>query len=151
MSAFARRYGAQPWHLLALLACFAVTGYSVSRLLGDSTALVRITVWFVGAAVVWDLVVGPLLAAADRGLRPLHRLRLRGVPALNFVRVPALLSGLLLLVWAPLVLRRSEAVYESKSDLPVEPYLGRWAAVTVALVLASAVAYAVAVLRARRG
>lgn len=150
MSAVRSRYGAHLWHLLVLLACFAVTGYAVSRLLGDRTALVRITIWFVGAAVVWDLVLGPLLAAADRGLRPLHRVRLRGVPALNFVRVPALLSGLLLLLWTPLVLRRSEDVYESKSALPIEPYLGRWAAVTVVLVLAAAAAYGLAVLRARR-
>lgn len=150
MSGFAGRYGARPWHLLALLACFALTGYAASRLLGDRTALVRVTVWFVGAAVVWDLVLGPLLALADRGLQPLHRLRVRGVAALNFVRIPALLAGLLLLVWAPLVLRRPEGVYEAKSALQIEPYLGRWAGVTVALVVGSAVAYGVAVLRAAR-
>jgi len=123
-------------------------------------------VWFVGAAVVWNLVLGPLLALADRGLQPLHRLRVRGVRALNVVRVPALLSALLLLVWAPLVLRRFEGVYEAKSALQIEPYLGRWAGVTVALVAGSpgrrvagspgrrvagsAVAYGVAVLRAAR-
>ncbi|MCY7366437.1 MAG: hypothetical protein LH469_14170 [Frankiaceae bacterium] len=82
-------------------------------------------VWFVGAVVVWDLVLGPLLALAARGLQPLHRLRVRGVRALNVVRVPALLSALLLLVWAPLVLRRSEGVYEAKSALQIEP---TWAA-----------------------
>lgn len=150
IGAFVRHYGAQPWNLLALLACFVLSAYAVSRLFGDSTALVRITVWFIGAAVVWDFVLGPLVAGADRALRPLHRRRVRGVAALNFVRLPLLLSGLLLLVWTPLIFRRSEAVYEAKSGLPVEVFLGRWAAVTVALVLASMAAYLVAVLRAGR-
>jgi uncharacterized membrane protein YuzA (DUF378 family) len=147
VSAFRRRYGASWWHLLSLLACFALTGYAVSRLFGDSTALVRIAIWFVGAAVVWDLVLGPLLALADAGLR---RLRLGPVPPVNYLRVPALLSLLLLVVWAPLIFERSAFVYEMKSGLSSQPYLGRWVAVTVVLFAVSAVAYAVAVWRARR-
>jgi hypothetical protein len=147
VSAFRRRYGASWWHLVSLLLCFALTGYAVSRLFGDSTALVRIAIWFVGAAVVWDLVVGPLLALADAGLR---RLQVGPVSPLNYLRVPTLVSLLLLVLWAPLIFERSEFVYEMKSGLPVEPYLGRWVAVTVVLLAASAVAYAVAVVRARR-
>jgi hypothetical protein len=141
-----RRYGASPWHLLALLTLLAVTGYAASRLLEDPV-LLRIVVWFVGAAVVWDLVVGPLLALADRGLRAV----LRGgpVPALNYVRVPALLSGLLLLLFAPLVLQRSEGVYAAKSGLAQDPYLGRWLALTAVLFVGSGLAYAVALRRAR--
>jgi hypothetical protein len=142
-----RLYGAAPWHLAALLALLAVTGYAASRLLGDP-ALLRIAVWFVGAAVVWDVVLGPLLALVDRGLRA----GLRGgrVPPLNFVRVPALLSGALLLVCAPLVLQRSEGVYAAKTGLTQDPYLARWLAVTAVLSLASALAYGVAVRWARR-
>ncbi len=149
-SAFGRLYGARPWHLLALLACFAVTAYAVSRLLDDRPALVRIAVWFVGAAVVWDLVLGPLYLLADRGLRPLERVGLRGVGVRNYVRVPALVSSLLLLVWAPLIFQRSEQVFQLKAGLVQDPYLERWAGVTAALFSLSAVAYAVAVLR-RRG
>lgn len=147
---FARRYGAAPWHLLVLLACFALTGYAVGRLLDDLPVLVRITLWFVGAAVVWDLLLGPALALADRGLTPLSRVRVRGVAVLNYVRVPVLLSTLLLLVWAPLILQRSEATFRVKSGLSQDPYLARWAAVTAVLLALSAAAYALAVLRARR-
>ena len=148
---FARLYGAKPWHLLVLLGCFAVTGYAVSRLLGDRPALVRIAIWFVGAAVVWDLVLGPAFALADRLLRrPLHAVRPRGVPVLNYVRVPALISVLLLLVWAPLILQRSEFVYRRKAGLLQDPYLDRWLLVTGALFLLSGLAYAVALLRSRR-
>ena len=149
---FAELYGAKPWHLLSLLGCFALTGYAVSRLFGDSTALVRITIWFVGAAVVWDLVVGPLLAAGDGVLRPvLRRLRVRDVPLLNYVRFPAMLSLLLLVVFAPLIFQRSEDVYRSKSGLLQDPYLDRWLLITLGLFAAAAAAYAVAVLRSRRG
>jgi hypothetical protein len=147
---FVRRYGAQPWHLLSLLGCFALTGYAVSRLLGDLPALLRITIWFVGAAVVWDLLLGPALAAGDRLLRPLRRVRPRGVSPLNYVRFPALLSLLLLVMFLPLIRQRSEAVFRAKSGLSQDPYLGRWLAVTAALFALAGLAYAVAVLRARR-
>ena len=148
-SRFGALYGAQPWHLLALLACFVVSAYAVSRVFGDRTALVRIAIWFVGAAVVWDLVLGPLYALADRGLRPLRRVAVRGVAVRNYVRVPALVSSLLLLVWTPLIFQRSEQIYRLKAGLVQDPYLERWAAVTAVLFALSAVAYAVAVLRRR--
>ena len=145
-----RLYGAAWWHLLALVLCLALTALAVSKLLGDTAVLVRIVVWFVGAALAWDLVAGPLLAAADHGLRPLHRVRLRGVAALNYVRVPGLLSLLLLVVWWPLVRQRSEGVYRVKTGLLQDGYLGRWAAVTAVLVVGSALLYALAVVRAGR-
>ena len=148
-TAFSRRYGAHLWHLLVMLGLAAVTAYTVSRLLGDPV-LWRIALWFVGAAVVWDLLLGPLYAGADAGLRAvLGRVRAGGVRPLNYVRVPAVLSSLLLLVWAPLVLQRSEEVYRVKSGLVQDPYLERWLLVTAALFLLSGLAYAVALLRAR--
>lgn len=149
-SRFTRLYGASPWHLLAMLALGAVTAYTASRLL-DDPALWRIALWFVGAAVVWDLLLGPALAGADVVLRRLlGRRRPRGVRAVNYVRIPALLSGLLLLVYAPLVLRRSEPVFAAKAGLSQDPYLGRWLAVTAALFVASGLLYGIALLRARR-
>lgn len=143
---FRRRYGAAPGHLVALLGCFAVTAYAASRLLDDLPVLLRITVWFVGAAVVWDLVLGPALALGDRLLRPLGGLR---VPALNYVRVPGLVSLLLLVVWLPVILQRSETVFRVKTGLTQDPYLGRWLALTGGLFVVSATLYGVALLRAR--
>ena len=145
---FRRLYGASPWHLVALLGCFALTAYSVSRLLDDLPVLLKIAIWFVGAALVWDLVLGPGLALADRLLRPLGRLR---VPALNHVRVPGLLSLLLLVVWLPVILQRSEGVFRVKAGLTQDPYLGRWVAITAVLFVASALLYVVRLLRARSG
>ena len=143
-----RHYGAGPGQLVALLLSFVLAGYAVSRLLDDLPVLLRIGVWFVGAALVWDLLLGPALAAVDRALRPLSRLG--PVPVLNYVRVPLLVSGLLLLVWAPLVLQRSAPTFMRKSGLSADPYLERWLAVSAVLILGSALAYGVAVLRARR-
>lgn len=132
-------YGASPWHLLALLACFALGGYALLRLLreADVPTAVRIGGWFVGAALAWDLVLGPLLALVDRLLQPLRR-----VGALNHVRVPLLGSALLLLVWAPVVLRRSQEELRAKAGLGEDVFLGRWLAVTAVLCAVSALLYA---------
>ena len=143
-----RLYGAGPGHLLALLGCFAVSGYAATRLLDDLPILLRIGIWFVGAALAWDLLLGPLLALVDQLLRVAL---LRGrVPLLNYVRVPGLMSGTLLLVFAPLVLRRSTETFERKSGLDADVYLGRWLAVTAVLFAASALLWVGARRRAAR-
>ena len=148
---FRQLYGASPWQLVALLGCFALSGYTVYRLYDDA-ALIRIAVWFVGAALVWDLVVGPLFALVDKALRPLGspRLSARGVCPLNFVRVPGLLSAMLFMVWAPVILKRSEGTFAAKAGLGLDVFLGRWLALTVALFAVSAMTYLVAVARSSR-
>lgn len=143
-----RLYGASPWHLLAVLAGLLLSAYVVSRL-ADNPSLLRIAVWFVGAAIVWDLVAGPLIALVDRLLLPL-RSRPRRVSLLNHVRVPALLSGLLLVVWTPVIFQRSEDVYRLKAGLTQDPYLDRWLVITAVLVALSALVYAVRLARAGR-
>lgn len=140
-----RLYGAGPGQLVALLGCFAVSAYAVTRLLDELPILLRIGSWFVGAALAWDLVLGPLLALADRVLR-----RVLTGPTLNYARVPALISGVLLLVWAPLILSRSGETFERKSGLSIDPYLGRWLAVTAVLFAVSGSLLAVRLLRRRR-
>lgn len=145
MQTFQRLYGERPRQLVVLLGCFVVAAYAASRVVGTPPAL-RIAVWFVGAAVVWDLVVAPLLALADRGLQALPG----PVQPLNYVRVPLALSGLLLVVFAPSILQRGEQPYAAASGLDQQPYLGRWLLVTAVLGAGAALAYAVEVLRARR-
>ena len=142
---FRRLYGASPLHLLALVLCFALGLYAVSRLL-DDPAVIRIAVWFVGAALVWDLVLGPLVALVDRGLLPLRRFG-----ALNAVRVPLLASALLLLVWAPVIFQRSEQTFRSKAGLGQDVFLWRWLAITALLFAVSGALVALARLRASRG
>ncbi|WP_431782850.1 hypothetical protein [Streptomyces chumphonensis] len=136
-----RWYGASPLHLLLLLASLTVTLYAGVRLLDGDT--VGVLVWFVGAALLHDLVFLPLYAGADR----LGGAALRSPPGrwVNHVRVPVFLSGLLLLIWYPLILRRVPH-FTRNTALPDDVFLGRWLLVTAALFAASALAL---LLRAR--
>ncbi|WP_369209114.1 hypothetical protein [Streptomyces sp. PU-14G] len=88
-----RRLGS-PLQIVLLLASFVLAGYAGTRLPTDDW--LSVAVWFVGAALLHDLVLLPLYSLADR----LPRLAGRYV---NHLRVPALLSLLLLLVWLPLI------------------------------------------------
>jgi hypothetical protein len=152
MPTFRRLYGDRPLQLITLLATFLVAGYAASRVIGTPST-VRIAVWFIGAAIAWDLVLAPALALGDRVLHPLWSRRRAlpgGVPALNYVRVPAVLSALLLLMFAPMVFQRSERPYFDASGLLQDPYLERWLAVTALLFAVSVLAYAFAIVRGRR-
>ncbi|MGH3599518.1 MAG: hypothetical protein ACRDQH_04455, partial [Pseudonocardiaceae bacterium] len=61
-----------------------------------------------------------------------------GIRWLNYLRVPAVVSGLLLLVWSPLILRVSDGADHAASGLSAQPFLSRWIAVTVVLFAISA-------------
>lgn len=142
-----RWYGASPLHLLALLACFGLAGYAAARLV--SSHPVAVVVWFLGAVIGHDLLLMPLYSLADRSAMAAVRHRepqLPATPWINYVRVPAALSGLLLLVWFPLILRLQSS-YHASTTLSADPYVWHWLAVTGALFLLSAVAFA---LRLRR-
>ena len=117
--------------LLVLLACFALAGYAGSFLLGDP-AVFRVLAWFVGAAVVHDLVLFPLYALGDRVLERLPRRR-----------VPLLGAGLTFLVFLPGIIRQGEATHLAATGLDQAPYLGRWLGLVAAMVALSALVYAV--------
>lgn len=142
-------YGSSPLHLLALLACFALSAYAALQVTGNPAAI-RIGLWFLGAVIAHDLVLFPLYALADRSVTGLRRRRGGSPPraTVNYLRVPALLSGLLLLVFFPLILRRSDGPYGAASGLDEAPYLLRWLLITAALFLGSAVVLAVRTKRA---
>jgi hypothetical protein len=69
------------------------------------------------------------------------------VPWINYLRVPTALSGMLLLIWFPLIFRLP-AGFHATTTLSPDPYLWHWLAVTGALFLLSAAALA---LRMRTG
>ncbi|QCX75050.1 hypothetical protein C9F11_06750 [Streptomyces sp. YIM 121038] len=140
-----RRYGAAPCHLLLLLASFALAGYAGVRLLRDDWTAVA--VWFVGAALLHDLLLAPLYAAADRAVTAALGGRRRNLTA--YVRVPAALSLLLLLVWFPLITRQVPR-YERATGLPADVFLARWLLVTAGLFAGSALWLALRAARRRR-
>ncbi|KQX50759.1 MULTISPECIES: hypothetical protein [unclassified Streptomyces] len=145
MSALRRREEDTPLPLLLVLASFALAGYAGLRLLqGDPWG---VTLWFVGAALLHDLVLLPLYAMTDRAVQLLFPPRegadgttsgaRRARFGVNHVRVPAFLSGLVLLVYWPLVFRRV-GHYTAATGLPADVFLGRWLLFTAALFIASA-------------
>ncbi|MFI6707793.1 hypothetical protein ACIBF7_15225 [Nonomuraea sp. NPDC050478] len=150
-SRWARTYGAPPWHLLVLALCFLVAGYAATRVV--EVGIWRgFLVWLVGAVVLHDLVLFPLYSAADlaarsaaaRTRRRRTTARRRPRPAgrrpapVNYLRVPAAFSLLLLVVWSPLILRGAEPNYRAAVGLSTLPYLHRWILVTLVLFAVSA-------------
>lgn len=151
-SLFRALYGAGPVHLVGLLATFVVALYAFSRVYdADDQFWWRYALWFVGAAVVHDLVLAPAYLAADRGLRRLRAVRPGMSPgSVNYVRVPVVLSGMLFLVFGASILQRGELSFQIASGKDQDPFLGRWLVVTAVLFAGSAVAYGLSRLRSSR-
>ncbi|WYB29251.1 hypothetical protein V6574_01460 [Streptomyces sp. SM1P] len=141
-----RLYGEGPFHLILLAASFCLAGYAGVRLLDGDT--VGVLLWFAGAAVLHDLVLLPVYAGADRALRAALGPR---TALVNFVRVPAFLSGLLLLIWFPLIARRTERRYEAAAGTTPDVYFGNWLLITGVLFALSALWLLVRALRSRTG
>ena len=151
---FTRLYGASPLHLLAISFGFALAGYVASILIKASHPI-EILEWIAGAIIAHDLILFPIYTAADRlltaiGARP-RRPPL--VPWLNHVRAPVVISGILLLMFFPLVFNLSETDYYRAQGLTTSVYLQRWTIVAGSLFAISALIYAARLARAliRRG
>jgi peroxiredoxin len=142
VSRLLRWYGAGPLHLLTMAGCFALAGYAAVRLLPHNA--VGILIWFVAAVVGHDLLLMPLYTLADRSVLAVFRHRPLNLPTgrwINYLRVPAVLSGVLLLIWFPLIFRLP-GHFTAATTLPLSPYLWHWLAVTGVLFLLSATALA---------
>jgi hypothetical protein len=125
-------YGARWWHLVAHAAAFAAIAYALSRLLRPSVGLpLRIVVWLVAGAILHDLVFLPLYSLADRAAQAVAG---RWV---NYVRVPAVISGTLALVYFPLIFDKAPGAYTRNTGQPPPDYLARWLAITAVLFAAS--------------
>lgn len=146
-------YGSGPLHLLVVVAGLALATYTVlvlgfSALWNPSVWWQSIAVWFVGAVIVHDLLLFPLYALADRAWRavPLHDRQGRPgptVPLLNHVRVPAMASGLVFLVFFPGIIQQGASSYLAATGQTQDPFLGRWLLASGAFFALSAAWYAV--------
>jgi hypothetical protein len=146
------RYGAGPWHLIGSLACFVVAAYALAKVLGES-GWKEILLLFAVCVVAHDLIAWPVYGLADRAAVRLdrrHRLgRAPAVPWINHVRVPSIISALLLVMFFPLVLRLSSAEYLADTGFTDQAYLFNWLAVTGILFAGSAILYLVRVVLGR--
>jgi hypothetical protein len=120
--------------VLAYLALLPLCGWALLELLGGRSAE-RIALWLVAAVVVHDLVVLPLYSGADRAARML----LPG--AVNYVRVPAALSLLMLVVFWGTIAGAGEAAYQATSGNTFDGYAERWLLATAALFAGSGLVY----------
>ncbi len=135
------RYGASPLHLLVHVAVLAAVLAVVLRV-ADARDVGNALLWFALAVVVHDVLLLPAYSALDR-----LAARAAPGPAVNHLRVPAALSGLLLLVFFPLVLGCSDAGFTRVAGEPPGDRLVPWLLVTAALFAASAAHW---LLRGRR-
>ncbi|MDR7303057.1 hypothetical protein [Haloactinomyces albus] len=140
-------YGANPLHLLLLLAGCTLAGYAVS--LAESAPMFsRMLVWFGAAVIVHDFVLFPVYALGDRfltgGSRALRRSQRMRPPVspVNYVRLPALGVGLLFILFYPGILERSSATYIAATGQTQEPFSHRWLLLTAVMFGAGVLAYA---------
>ncbi|MEU3194716.1 hypothetical protein ABZ686_29730 [Streptomyces sp. NPDC006992] len=137
-----RRLLGSPFQIVLLLASFVLAGYAGARFLADDW--LGVAVWFVGAALLHDLVLVPLYSLADR----VPRLAGRYV---NHLRIPALLSLLLMLVWFPLITGPADR-YAGLTGRPDgnNGYALHWLWLTLGLFAVSGLWLAARTLRGRR-
>lgn len=143
----ALQYGAGPLHLFGVACGLAFGGYLVWVVIPAPNST-RILVWVGTAGIVHDLVLWPLYTVLDRiAARAGRKARLR-VPWINYLRVPTVLSAVMLTVSFPLVIRHSEPAYHRATGLTENPYLGRWLLLSGGAFALSALLY---VVRSARG
>ncbi|MBB5928390.1 hypothetical protein FHS34_003859 [Streptomyces echinatus] len=134
-----------PLQILLLACSFALAGYAGVRLFADDWR--GVALWLVGAALLHDLVLLPLYTLADRAVVG----GLGGRRAwVMYVRVPAALCALLLLVWFPLISGMMEERYRSATGMSTDGFLARWLLITAVLFGGSALLLALRLRRATK-
>lgn len=148
---FRYEYGAQPLHLIALIASFALAGYGLLRI-NDLDNTGRILIWIVALALFHDLIALPLYSLLSRiahgATSRAIESRAMALHALNHIRIPVGLSLLLLAVYFPLILSVAPEAYNLTTGQDTDVYLGRWLLISAGLFLISGILYAI---RLRRG
>ena len=142
------RYGASPLHLAGHLAVVGFVAYALWQVIpgGGRPRAENVVLWLLAGALLHDLVLLPLYALLDR----VARAATHGRPAvLNHLRVPAAISGVLLLVYFPLILVRADGNYVRATGHHVEGYTRNWLLITAGLFAGSGLHY-LATRRSRR-
>jgi hypothetical protein len=127
---------------------FAIAAYALAQIVRGGS-VVNFAVWFAGAAVLHDLVLLPAYSLLDRLIGHRRERPPRRVPLVNYIRVPALISGLLLLIYFPLIFGLSADNYFAAAGHHLHGYLGHWLEVTGVLFAGSGLLYLIRVLRTR--
>ncbi|MBA3742120.1 hypothetical protein [Sporichthya sp.] len=142
-----RLYGEHPAHFVVLVLSFIPAALAFTQLLDERPFAVG--KWFLGGAILHDGLLLPLYVLLDAAVLTLWRRRPGRVAWLNFVRFPLAVSGMLLLIFSPLILRQAES-YQYKTGRSLDGFAGRWLLVTAILAAVSALWYLARVVWVRR-
>ena len=145
ISAWKKIYGASPLHLLGQIVAFAIAIYAYLQIIDvTSTDNLNLLIWFVAGALLHDMIFVPIYLILDLIARlGIQDHALRNVRAVNHIRFPLVISGVMFLTLFPLILGRSKAQYERLSGDAYSDYLGRWLLIVAVLFAVSAISYAV--------
>lgn len=144
LSGFRRRYGASPLHLAAHLVALAIVALIFERIIGAGD-VAKLLALYLGFVIAHDLIFVPVYSGLDRVTRrALARLSLprrSGIPMINYVRAPALISALLLVIYGPLISGVADGRFFAVTGHHLEHYLRNWLLITGLLFLGSGAAY----------
>ena len=146
-AAFKEKYGASPLHLLLLVLAGVVAGYAVLHWLQAPTP-VRLLVWLAAAVIGHDLIAFPIYSGLDHllvrliaGIDPGPVISRWRRAAINHVRAPTIASILLLIMWYPIILKRSDGTYFRASGQHQDRGLANWLLVASILFAISLVVF----------
>ena len=122
MSALRRRYGAGPVHVLAHLVMLPLVLWTILQVV-DIGAVGNVLLWFVAGLILHDLVLLPAYSGLDRVAQ---RARLREIPVVNYVRFPAVISGLTFLAFVGNITGKSDSNFAFLTGLQHDGYLERY-------------------------
>jgi hypothetical protein len=120
--------------VLAHVILLPIAGWALLTLL-DFRAADNVVVWLVAAVILHDLILLPAYSTLDR----LGQRATRG--AINYVRVPAGLSLLLLLVFWSTIRGKGDGAFHYVSGLHYDGYAQRWLLVSAGLFALSGALY----------
>jgi hypothetical protein len=129
-----------------MTACAAVAAYAFLKVLQESGTR-GILFWFAVSVVGWDFIAWPLCAVVDRlAVRAYQRYQGRpraAIPWINYVRVPTVISVVLLVLFFPLIFRLNNSYYEASTGFNENIYIVNWLVASGALFAGSTLAYLV--------
>ncbi len=125
----------RPLFVLAHLTLLPLCAWALLEML-DGSAAQRIALWLIACVIVHDLIVLPLYSGADRALR-----RVVGDATINYLRVPAGLSLLMLVVFWGTIAEAGARAYRATSGQAFDGHATRWLLATAALFAGSAAVY----------
>lgn len=148
MSWLRRIYGGSPLHLLGHVVLIGVAAYALSIMFRSTFAPEpwNLVLWLLGGAVLHDLVLLPAYSAVNVGASRAWK----SSPSINYVRVPTIISLVLLLVFLPRIANGQPQNFERALGHAPPDYLGRWLLVTALLFAGSLIVWAVRRVAVRR-